>query len=655
MKKTYFLKTLFVAACLLVGVNAWADDWTTIWEANFSTAPSGMTYSVTNGSVDISTGVLFYHQGGGSGDRAINTAFTADAFNVDTNWQMEFDWGASSANTNASNVVFATNKGTAFTITWAKYATTVTISDANGSDLTTTLPIDGYNKATMTNLSHFTITGDTENGIYLTVTNGVTTYVNNVLVSSTYGYPKTFNGSLGRAVSHMALDNIVFKTPYVSGFVPTPSSTLTGAYGTSRKFTLSCTDPDATIYYSETELAANADGWIEYTGEVTTAASTIYAIAKKDTDVSDVYSFSTGAGTTITLNTPIVSVTNMIANGSFYNASFNATYNASGVEFTPSATLSATFTPEGGVATTVDLPYTATIAGTLTITASSEGFTSAQTVLNVAEAYSQSWQSYDFSSITGEQVASALGENWTLQDGSGRWASWKDQTYTYYSDGSTSNITTNDRLRMRGVISLNVGYGLGRNISGTEAITVLSTSEGEIVSFQMYNGHGNYAVADASYYSYALNNGSSPSIGTNAGALLVQATVYSPVEFTSATITAAGYATLYTDKALDFSTTGLTAYIAKVGEKKGVEFEAVTTIPANTGVLLKGDADNYRIPVLDSSDTNTENNLFEGVLEATVKSAGIFVLMAPAEKPVGFYKTINDFTVGANTAYRLRR
>lgn len=192
----------------------------TVWETDFSSAPTGMTYSVVtssgdevNNSIDISKGILYYRQGGGSGDRYMKTEFTGSEFAVtDNHWRMEFDWGASSANQSNSSVSFGTNEGIAFTIEWAKYAIVATIIDAKKNELVTNLPIDGYNIPEMTVLSHFTIIGDKNNGIYLTVTYGGTTYINNVQVSDKFGYPATFNGTLGRAVSHMALDNIKFST-----------------------------------------------------------------------------------------------------------------------------------------------------------------------------------------------------------------------------------------------------------------------------------------------------------------------------------------------------------------------------------------------------------------------------------------------------------
>ncbi|MBP5337766.1 MAG: hypothetical protein J6Z14_00460 [Prevotella sp.] len=71
-----------------------------------------------------------------------------------------------------------------------------------------------------------------------------------------------------------------------------------------------------------------------------------------------------------------------------------------------------------------------------------------------------------------------------------------------------------------------------------------------------------------------------------------------------ATITSAGWATLYTPYALDFSgVTGLDAYTATCSEST-VTLTKVNNVPANTGVVLKGAADTYNIPVIASSTTD---------------------------------------------------
>ena len=120
--------------------------------------------------------------------------------------------------------------------------------------------------------------------------------------------------------------------------------------------------------------------------------------------------------------------------------------------------------------------------------------------------------------------------------------------------------------------------------------------------------------------------------------------------FTKA-ISAAGYATFCCNRAVDFSSTGLTAYIAKKDASNNVTFTAVTKVPANTGVLLKGDEGSYTINSTYSTELDdVTDNVLVGVTADTKVDAGSFVLMSGAEG-VGFYKTTKEFTVGANTAY----
>jgi len=116
------------------------------------------------------------------------------------------------------------------------------------------------------------------------------------------------------------------------------------------------------------------------------------------------------------------------------------------------------------------------------------------------------------------------------------------------------------------------------------------------------------------------------------------------------TVSAANYRTFASVRAHDFTAVeGLTAYTASASEKK-VSFTAVTkAVPAETGLLLKGEAATYYVPVVASADP-VEGNALVGVTTSEEKPAGIFVLMNGA-KGVGFYKTTNTFTLGANTAY----
>ncbi len=88
----------------------------------------------------------------------------------------------------------------------------------------------------------------------------------------------------------------------------------------------------------------------------------------------------------------------------------------------------------------------------------------------------------------------------------------------------------------------------------------------------------------------------------------------------SKTITSAGWATLYTPYALNFSgVEGLTAYTATCSENM-VTLTPVDNVPANTGVVLKGAANTYSIPVIASSST-AQGHLKGSATEATAWNA----------------------------------
>lgn len=83
----------------------------------------------------------------------------------------------------------------------------------------------------------------------------------------------------------------------------------------------------------------------------------------------------------------------------------------------------------------------------------------------------------------------------------------------------------------------------------------------------------------------------------------------------------AGWATLYTPYALDFTTQpGITAYTAAVADGK-VTLTKVDNVPANTGVVLKGDGPSYyQINVAASSET-AKGDLLGSATDATAYNA----------------------------------
>ena len=115
-----------------------------------------------------------------------------------------------------------------------------------------------------------------------------------------------------------------------------------------------------------------------------------------------------------------------------------------------------------------------------------------------------------------------------------------------------------------------------------------------------------------------------------------------------ATIGDAGYATYVASEDLDFSEVdGLTAYVVSA-VSSSVTLSPVTTVAANTGVVLKGDADTYEIPYAASTPAAVTNRL--QVSDGNVTGgANIYVLAKKSE--VGFYPTSNGITVPEGKCY----
>lgn len=119
-------------------------------------------------------------------------------------------------------------------------------------------------------------------------------------------------------------------------------------------------------------------------------------------------------------------------------------------------------------------------------------------------------------------------------------------------------------------------------------------------------------------------------------------------------VTSAGWATLYTDKALSFEGTGLTAYTATYNSAEDkITLTEVTDVPENTGVVLKGDEGNYNIPVIASS-TTAKGDLTGNTTAATAYNAfdgyTLYVLTKDGDNDAQF-NPVNDGEIAAGKAF----
>lgn len=257
-----------------------------------------------------------------------------------------------------------------------------------------------------------------------------------------------------------------------------------------------------------------------------------------------------------------------------------------------------------------------------------------------------------------------------------------DVTMVY--DNVTYNTANADNM----VNSINANY-VASISSGTNGwgVTFTPASDGVLSVGVVINGDKTFSITNATSFSYnglqdEGNNNTSESSGTNASGswkpskkqytiITLNVTSGTSYKFSvsgskmslygfefispvSKPITAAGWATYCSPYALDLANaTGLTdAYIVTGGAGGVLTKTSVKsgTVPANTGLLLKGDEGTATIPVVASSATDVSANKLVGVTANTVIDANAgYVLMASPS--LGFYKNNNAFTVGANTSY----
>ena len=118
-----------------------------------------------------------------------------------------------------------------------------------------------------------------------------------------------------------------------------------------------------------------------------------------------------------------------------------------------------------------------------------------------------------------------------------------------------------------------------------------------------------------------------------------------------------GYATLCSDKDLDFTGSPVKAYIATSAEGNTVKVKNVTKVPAYQGVLLVGDNDTYEVTVSSEPVADFATNYFVGLLEEDYISekTGIYTncyLGVDLEgKNPGFYMVNGEQWISAGKAY----
>lgn len=691
--KTYYYSYTYVNASMTAKITVWLGvrlSYLTISTAEPTTYTSAYSYDFNNSthpftySADPAIGYPSSVNGGDgnlmqestfSADRTMSLSYAGNAtFTGATDYVYEFDWNASSSNANANTLTINGASGKLLTVSQAgnsKPAKTFTAS----SDLATHEYQATRHLGTPPAFYHFIISASSTKGVYLTVLYNKTTVVVANQRIADFTTIASVQDVCGKSYHHVIWDDLILKTAAPVGTVSTPTYTITGAAGTSRKFTLGCGTANTTIYYAASNLEKGADGWTEYTGEVTTAETTIYAYAVDEDDyTSSKMNFATGAGTTVGLATPSISATGFTntTGMSVNNPTFNFSCNNSAVLGNPTATFSYTFTPYGGVESSVTAgsSYTPTGYGTLKVIASADGYDSSEKTLVVSCLYTVSYTGRDYTTATTTDIAGA--------------ASWGDEfnvAWDDWADGLKANLlkltlSDDQRLNIRNgnTIYFVSGWGWVRNDNSYNYYSRYA-KEGYFVGLKVNTSKGSDAEALTYPTSYCSGgtgiNTDLVTINVPADNLVQQLYFYEATPTSvPVTIGAMDWTTFASKYALDLTNLpdGVKAYVAATGavdtenNKITLTEKSDEAVAAGTGLMFKGIANtSYNIPVAATGKDISASNLLKGcatsttITNQTANYANFYVLVngksAAEFQNLATYVASHDVTIAAGKAY----
>ncbi len=187
----------------------------------------------------------------------------------------------------------------------------------------------------------------------------------------------------------------------------------------------------------------------------------------------------------------------------------------------------------------------------------------------------------------------------------------------------------------------NITYGNHTNVGGAATKAIIHSSNSKN-PYKIWVA-GKYIESNQSqsngigYYTRNLNTNLPGTSGSN---WTVEAVTALPV-----TIGEAGYATFYAPVAVRLPE-GVTAHTVVVDGDAAKLSDAITEVPANTGVILRGEGD-VELTIIGSAAAVGENHLVGNILDTAISG----YVLANGANGVGFYATEDNFVSKANKAY----
>ena len=179
----------------------------------------------------------------------------------------------------------------------------------------------------------------------------------------------------------------------------------------------------------------------------------------------------------------------------------------------------------------------------------------------------------------------------------------------------------------------------GTDFTNVETLTI-SGAKNDVLTLKTTKA---FAATDR-YVRLYFNKGSGSNVGV--GPISIAAYADIPVTISSAT-----WASFSSDMALDFTGTGVTAYIAKAKDDSNVTLTEITKVPANTGIVVNGAEGAYAIPVLSGDADDTTGNLLQPWLTAGTPTDSKYYTLAVDGSSNPIFKVSSGGTLAAGKSY----
>lgn len=191
-------------------------------------------------------------------------------------------------------------------------------------------------------------------------------------------------------------------------------------------------------------------------------------------------------------------------------------------------------------------------------------------------------------------------------------------------------------------------YCFNKNSNDTITSTVGNITKVVFTCTESKYGPSLFVSPSAGTYSYSNNIGTwvgnVPSFTFNVTAQMrvtkIEVTVDGSVSPSSetATISSAGWATYVTKQAVDFTDSKLKAFTAKYdATANSITLSQVSKVPANTAIVLKGNAGTYILTRAESADAVKDNNLTFKTTDYVVEAEKTIYVLANKNNICGFY------------------